>query len=120
MPKEIHKVIMKRSRLRNIFLKHTTDTNKKTTATKDNFYQKLLRNTKKSYFENLVAKKITDNKSFWRVSYHFLPKSHQKVKNVTSSMIIKSSDEELCETFNQFFSNVVPTLNIPNHTKSLF
>ena len=23
-----------------------------------------------------------------------------------------SSDEELCETFNQFFSNVVPSLNI--------
>ena len=24
-----------------------------------------------------------------------------------------SSDEELCETFNQFFSNVIPTFNIP-------
>ena len=24
-----------------------------------------------------------------------------------------ASDEELCETFNQFFSNVIPTLNIP-------
>ena len=29
MSKELHKVIMKRSRLRNIFLKHRTDTSKK-------------------------------------------------------------------------------------------
>ena len=35
MSKELHKAIMKRSRLRNIFLKHRTDTNKKTTAPKE-------------------------------------------------------------------------------------
>ena len=33
--------------------------------------------------------------------------------NLTDDSKIISSDEELCETFNQFFYNVVPTLNIP-------
>ena len=28
-------------------------------------------------------------------------------------MVTVSSDEQPCETFNQFFSNIVPTLNIP-------
>ena len=35
MSKELQKTIMKRSRLRNKFLKHRTDTNKKTTASKE-------------------------------------------------------------------------------------
>ena len=35
MSNVLHKVIMKRSRLRNTFLKHGTDTNKKTTTPKD-------------------------------------------------------------------------------------
>ena len=34
LSKELHKAIMKRSKLKNIFLKHQTDTNKKTTVPK--------------------------------------------------------------------------------------
>ena len=45
MTKELHKAIMKRSRLRN---------------------KKLLRSTKKSYFNNLDINKINDNRSFWK------------------------------------------------------
>ena len=70
MSNVLHKVIMKRSRLRNTFLKHGTDTNKKTTILKDTSVKKLLKSTKKSYFENLDTKKITDNRCFWRT---FLP-----------------------------------------------
>ena len=36
--------------------------------------------------------------------------------NLTDNGKTISSDEELCETFNQFFSNVVPILNIPKTT----
>ena len=66
MSKELHKAIMKRPRLRNKFLKHRTDTNKKNYSTQENLCKKLLKNTKKSYFENLGTKNIADNKSFWR------------------------------------------------------
>ena len=51
MSKELHTAIMKRSR--NIFLQHRTDTNKKTIAPKEISVKKLLKNTKKSNFENL-------------------------------------------------------------------
>ena len=65
MSKEFHKVTMKRSRLGNIFLKHKTEINKKIYNTQRNLCKKLLKNTKKSYFEKLGTKKITDNRSFW-------------------------------------------------------
>ena len=58
MPKELQKAMMKRSRLRNIFLKHRTDTNNKDYSTQRNLCKKLLKNTMKSYFENLDAKKL--------------------------------------------------------------
>ena len=48
MSKESHKVIMKRSRIRNVLLKHRSDTNKNY-KTQINLGQKLLRNTKKLY-----------------------------------------------------------------------
>ena len=72
-----------------------------------------LKSTKKSYFENLDAYKITDNRSFWKT---FLPlftqnsSSGEKLNLVDDGKI--SSDEKLCETFNQFFSNVVSSLKL--------
>ena len=59
MSKELHKAIMERSRLRNKFLKHRTDTNKKNYNTQRNLRRRLLKNTKKSYFENLDTKKYS-------------------------------------------------------------
>ena len=90
--KELYKTIMKISRLRNIFLEYTTDTNKKSYNTQRNLCKKLLRNTMKSYFENLeTIKKNTDNRSFLRIVllFHYLPKIYQKIKKSTSLMMVK-------------------------------
>ena len=72
-----------------------------------------MKNTKKSYFENLDTKNNTDNKSFWRAILPlFTHNSSQGEKiNLADGKTI-SSEEELFETFNHFFFNVVPTLNI--------
>ena len=114
---ELHKAIIKRSRLRDIFLKHRTYTNKKNDITQRNFCKKLLKNTKKSYFENLNTKKITDNRSFWRTVLSLFTKIHQKVKKITLVVILKpylvkrSSVRHLFHF--PFLRNVVFTLNIP-------
>ena len=115
MSKECHKAIMKRSRLRNKFLKHRTDTNKKKLQHPKKSLKKLLKNIKKSYFETRGTKKITYNRIFWRTVHYLIggplfTQNSSKGKNMylmDDSNII-SSDEELCETFNQFFSNVYP------------
>ena len=74
-----------------------------------------MKNTKKSHFENLDTKKITDNRSFWRTVLPLFTQNSLKGEkiNLADNSKTISSDEELCETFNQFLSNVVPTLNIP-------
>ena len=106
---------MKRSRLRSKLLKHRTNTNKKNYSTRRNLCKKLLKNTKKSYFENLDNKKITGNRSFWKTVLPLFTQNSSKGEknNLIDDSKILSSDEKFCETFNQFFSNVVPTLNIP-------
>ena len=48
MTKELHKEIIKRSRVRNKFLKNSTGNNQKNFKHRRNFYKKLLRTTKKS------------------------------------------------------------------------
>ena len=90
MSKELHKAIMKRSRLRNKFLKHRTDTNEKNYSTQRNLRRRLLKNTKKSYFENLDTKKILLTEVSGGLPHHYLPIIHQKVKKLTSLIIVKS------------------------------
>ena len=106
---------MKRSRLRSISLKHQPDTNKKNCSIQRNLCEKLMKNTKKSYFENLDIKKNTDNRSFWRTVLPLFTQNlskGEKINLVHDGKTI-SSDDKLCEIFNQFFSDVVTSLNIP-------
>ena len=66
MTKELHKAIMKRSRLRNKFLKTKSITDRKNYNVQRNYCKKLLRSSKKSYFNNLDISKINDNRSSWK------------------------------------------------------
>ena len=62
--RKLKKAIMVRSSLRNAFLKHPTNKNKKHYGKERNFCVSLLRKKKKNYFENLDTKNISDNKTF--------------------------------------------------------
>ena len=66
MTKELHKAIMKRSRLKNKFLKRKLITGTKNYNFQRNYCKKLLGATKKSYFNNLDISRIKDNRSFWK------------------------------------------------------
>ena len=66
MTKELHKAIMKRSRLKNKFLKRKSITGTKNYNFQRNYCKKLLGSTKKSYFNNLDMSRIKDNRSFWK------------------------------------------------------
>ena len=66
MTKELHKAIMKRSRLKNKFLKRKSITGTKNYNFQRNYCKKLLGATKKSYFNNLDISRIKDNRSFWK------------------------------------------------------
>ena len=115
MTKELHKVIMKRSRLKNKFLKDRTKNNQKNFKLQRTFCKKLLRTTKKLYYSNLDINKVTDNKTFWKTIIPFFtkrPLKGEKIDLIENGKTI-SNNSELCNIFNGFVSNIISELNIP-------
>ena len=59
---------MKRTELRNKFLKHETDESRQAFVIKRNYCVSLLRKLKRNYYSNLNVKDINDNKKFWKIA----------------------------------------------------
>ena len=64
MNKVLKKTIMKRSQLRNVFLKKRTLESQVAYNKQRNYYTSLLRKEKQNYFENIDTSKIFGNKMF--------------------------------------------------------
>ena len=65
--KQLRKAVMKRSKLRNDFLKNRNDTSQRAYRKLHNFCVTLLRKVKKKqHLSNLNSKFITGNKNFWK------------------------------------------------------
>ena len=117
MNKTLQKAVMNRSRLRNRFLKNKTDENKIAYTKQRNFCVSLFRKEKKKYYYNLNPKKIADNKKFWKTVKPFLSEKgciKEKITLIENEKII-NNEEEIAETFNNFFSNIIPNLDIPRN-----
>ena len=113
MNKTLSKAVMTRSRLRNKFLKNPNNTNKLNYTKYRNYCSKLFKKEKKKYYNDLDTKLITDNKKFWKTvkplfsDKHF---SNNKITLVGDEII--STDKEVAETLNSFFTNAVSNLKI--------
>ena len=118
---------MKRSRLRNIYLKNRSDKNKREYNKQRNYCVSLLRKTKTNYYGSLNEKYLTDNKQFWRTVKPLLSdknKSSKKITLVEQRETIDTdgniddgvvnNDVKIAEIFNRFFSNAVIDLKIPD------
>ena len=66
MTKGLHKAIMKRSRLRNKFLRDRTETSRKEYKKQRNVCVNLLKKAKKDHFANLDVNSVLDNRKFWQ------------------------------------------------------
>ena len=91
---QLRKAIMRRSKLRNDFLKDRNDTSQSAYRKQRNLYVTLLRKAKKQYFSNLEPKLIADNKTFWKsVKPLFSDKvTVKEIVNLTENGEIVSSD----------------------------
>ena len=108
--------ISHRTKLRNKFLKNPTPTNKTAYKTQRNKCVKILRNEKRSYYENLNPNILSDNKKFWKmVKPFFSEKSSikQKVILIENNEIL-NNDQKVAETLNIFFTDVVKRLGTEN------
>ena len=66
MNETLPKEIMKKTRLRNIFLKNKNDYNKREFSKQRNYFVCLLLVNLKSYVIVILLKNVTDNKTFWK------------------------------------------------------
>ena len=92
MTKQVRKAIMRRSRLKNICNKTRSPENWDNYKKQRNFCVDLLRKTKRSYFEQINIKDISDNKKFWNTIKPFFS---NKGLNSNKLMLIEN-DKSYC------------------------
>ena len=114
MNKILSKAVMTRSRLRNKFLKNPNNENRANYNKYRNYCTRLFRKEKRSYYNNLNTRLITDNKQFWKTIKPLFSEKHfsnNKITLLEGNEII-SEDVEVAKKINKYFSNVVKNLNI--------
>ena len=114
MNKELRKAIMKRSKLKNLFIKQKTESNRIAYNKQRNLCVSLLRKSKKDYFGKLDNKIVSDSRTFWKsVSPLFSKRSFQKESiSLFENGCYVCEDNEIAEIFNTFFSNIVKELDL--------
>ena len=79
----------------------------------------ITRKAKRSYYENLNLKGITNSKKFWATVKPLFSNNIKSTEYITleENGKIISNDKELAKIFNEFFVNIVPNLGInTNHS----
>ena len=111
MTKGLHKAIMKRSRLRNKFLRDRTEMSRKEYKKQINFCVNILKKAKKDHFANLDVNSVLDNRKFWQ---NIKSLFSNKVKAKTTIKLIEMIDNEIkiAKIFNEYFVNTVKNLRI--------
>ena len=123
MNKTLSKEIMKRSNLRNKYLKSRSEEDRQRFRKQRNLCVSLLRKTKRSYYSNLNEKNVIDNRKFWKTVKPILSNKFVNNENITlvDNKKIITNDKEIAKVLNDFFSNIIKSLNIPkkDHTNSI-
>ena len=81
---------------------------------------KLLRKTKKEFYNNLNVKYITENKLFWKtVKPSFTDKTlkDERITLVENNKVV-SDESKLVEIFSKYFGNIVQNLGIDGLTNA--
>ena len=112
--KNLRKAIMKRSKLRNKYFRERTNEAKSFYNKQRNLCMSILHKNKTDYFSNLSNKIVTYNRKFWKtISPLFSEKVFQReCVTLKESNKTITNNVELAETFNTFFSKIIPNLNI--------
>ena len=122
MTKDLHKAIMKRSRLRIKFLRDRTNISRKEYKKQRNLCVSLLKKAKKDHFTNLDIKSVTDNKKFWQV---VKPLFSNRVKAKTVIKLVENDamiddESEIAKIFNEYVVNIVKKLGILAEEQTMY
>ena len=127
MNKVISKAIMHRSRLKNRYLKSRCQEHKVAYNQQRNYCVSLIRKSKKSFFNKIETDTIVNSKKFWTTVKPFFSEKNMvnsKINLIENNEIV-SDDSKIANTFNDFFVNIVPSLEIKEneqlvHTEGTF
>ena len=117
MNKSLSKEIMKRTRLRNKFLKDRDKENKSRYSKQRNYCVSLIRKMKKDYYSNLDIKKVTDNRTFWKTIKPFLSDKivlSERITLIDNGEVV-AIEQDTANVLNTFSSNIVTNLKIPEY-----
>ena len=103
---------MKRSRLRNTFLRDGTDISREEYKKHRNLCDSLLEKVKKDHYGNLDITFVTHNKKFWQT---VKPLFSNKVKAKTIIKLVENDEmiddeSEKAKIFNEYFVNIIEKL----------
>ena len=115
MNETLGKEIMKRSNLRNKYLKNRSEEDRQRFRKQRNLCVSLLRKTIRSYYSNINEKNIIDNRNVWKTVKSMLSNkfvTSEKIALVDNDKII-TNDKKIAKVLIDFISNIIKTLNIP-------
>ena len=106
--------MMLRTKLRNKFLKQKTTETRSAYNKQRNICVSILRKAKRSYFENLDIKNLSDNRKFWgtvKPLFSNKVRSNDYITLNKNDLLIRN-EYKIANIFNTFFVNIVPNLGI--------
>ena len=115
MNKKMSKEIMKRSRLRKKYLNTKSVIDRKAYNKQRNYVISILRNEKKNFYNNLDAKDVIHNRTFWKTVKPLLSSKvtkHSKINLVEDDKII-SRDDQIAKSFSEYLIRI-PILHMPS------
>ena len=117
---ELRKAIMTRTRLLNKLRKFNCPENQLAYKRQRNYCAKLLKRSKKDFYNNLNVKKVTDNKHFWKtIKPNFTDKilRDEKIVLVEDDKVI-TAETDMAKIFKDDFENIVETFILNAFVKS--
>ena len=112
---------MYRSQLKNKFHRNRTHQNKLNYRKQRNKCVNLVRQARRNFFTNLDIRQVQNNKRFWKTVKPLLSnksKSSDKIILTEHDSII-TDNEEIAETLNDYFINIVDSFKIPTGISNL-
>ena len=119
MNKELHKAIMTKKLLLNKLRKFNCPENQLAYKRQSNYCVKLLKRSKKDFYNNLNVKIITDNKHFWKtIKSNFTDKilKDERIVLVEDDKVT-TGEMDLAKIFKDHFENIVESLHIERPCK---
>ena len=115
--KNLRKATIKRSKLWKKYLCEKPNEAKSLYNKQRNLFASTLLKNKRDYFLNLSNEIVTDERKLWKTISHLFSKKafHRECATLKESTETITNNEELAETFNTYFSKIVPNFSIDNN-----